>query len=316
MMIIRHLQYLTALARERHFARAAVVCNVTQSTLSAGIKQLEESLGVLIVERGQRFIGLTEEGERVLAWAQRVLVDFGGLQQELSEMREGMVGRLRIGAIPVTLPIIPLLTVPFAERHQRTDIVVTSQTSIEIQRRLDDFDLDIGVTYLDNEPLARVRILPLYRERYVLLTRPDSRFGDRPSVGWSEAASLPLCLLTPDMQNRRILDMHFHEGGAESHASLETNSLLTLWGHVRSGHWSSVVPHSFLLLGQTAGLTAIPLVEPEASHLIGLVASDRDPLPPVARALLDLAERLDIGQAIDRAIEQRLPGSSEPHQAA
>ena len=157
MMIIRHLQYLCALARERHFARAAAVCNVTQSTLSAGIKQLEESLGVLIVERGQRFIGLTEEGERVLAWAQRVLVDYGGLQQELSEMREGMVGQLRIGAIPVTLPIIPLLTSPFAQRHRGTDIVVISQTSIEIQRRLDEFILDAGVTYLDNEPLARVR---------------------------------------------------------------------------------------------------------------------------------------------------------------
>jgi DNA-binding transcriptional LysR family regulator len=255
------------------------------------------------VERGQRFIGLTEEGERVLAWAQRVLVDYGGLQQELSEMRDGMVGQLRIGAIPVTLPILPLLTVPFAQRHQRTDIVVTSQTSIETQRRLDDFNLDIGVTYLDNEPLARVRTLPLYRERYVLLTRAGGVFGERAAVSWSEAASLPLCLLTPDMQNRRILDMHFHEAGAEIHASLETNSLLTLWSHLRFGHWSSVVPHTFLLLGRTAGFVAIPLVEPEASHLIGLVASDRDPLPPVARALLDPAQRLDIGQAIDRTIE-------------
>ena len=83
---------------------------MTQSTLSAGIKQLEESLGVLIVERGQRYVGLTDEGGRVLAWAQRVLTDYVGLQQELSEMREGMVGQLRIGAIPVTLPIVPLLT--------------------------------------------------------------------------------------------------------------------------------------------------------------------------------------------------------------
>src|SRR6266478_6646455 len=134
MMVIRHLQYLTALARERHFARAAAVCNVTQPTLSAGIKQLEESLGVLIVERGQRFLGLTAEGERVLAWAQRVLVDYGSLQQELSEMREGLVGQLRIGAIPVTLPIVPLLTAPFAKRHERTDILVISQTSIHPAR--------------------------------------------------------------------------------------------------------------------------------------------------------------------------------------
>jgi DNA-binding transcriptional LysR family regulator len=164
-MVIRHLQYLTALVRERHFARAAAMCNVTQPTLSAGIKQLEESLGVLIVERGQRFLGLTAEGERVLAWAQRVLIDYTGLQQELSEMREGLVGQLRIGAIPVTLPIVPLLTTPFTHRHGGTAIQVVSLTSISIQRNLDDFSLDAGVTYLDNEPLARVRCLPLYRER-------------------------------------------------------------------------------------------------------------------------------------------------------
>ena len=73
-----------------------------------------------------------------------MLVDYGGLQQELSEMREGMVGQLRIGAIPVTLPIIPLLTSPFAQRHRGTDVVVISQTSIEIQRRLEEFNLDVG----------------------------------------------------------------------------------------------------------------------------------------------------------------------------
>lgn len=303
MMIIRHLQYLTALARERHFARAASSCNVTQSTLSAGIKQLEESLGVLIVERGQRFLGLSDEGERVLAWAQRVLADYNGLQQELSEMREGMVGQLRIGAIPVSLPIISLLTAPFARRHRRTNVVVTSQTSIEIQRRLDEFSLDVGVTYLDNEPLARVRSLPLYQERYLLVTRSEGDFRGRDAISWSDAARLPLCLLTPDMQNRRILDMHFHERGAEIHASIETNSLVTLWSHLRFGHWSTVIPHTFLLLlGAIEGLTAIPLTEPDASHVIGLVVSDRDPLPPVAHALLRLARQLDMASAIDREI--------------
>jgi DNA-binding transcriptional LysR family regulator len=102
------------------------------------------------------------------------------------------------------------------------------------------------------------------------------------------------------MQNRRILDMHFHEAGAEIHASVETNSLVTLWSHLRFGHWSTVVPHTFLLLlTERDGLTGIPLTEPDASHLIGLVASDRDPLPPVAHALLEVARRLDIGSTTD-----------------
>jgi DNA-binding transcriptional LysR family regulator len=68
-MILRRLEFLKALAREKHFARAAASCRETQSTLSAGIKQMEESLGVLLVERGQRFMGLTPEGEKVLEWA-------------------------------------------------------------------------------------------------------------------------------------------------------------------------------------------------------------------------------------------------------
>src|SRR3984893_13447177 len=153
-MIVRYLEYLVALARERHFARAAATCNVTQPTLSAGIKQLEEGLGVLIVERRQRFVGFTAEGERVLAWAHRVLADYVSLEQELSELRDGLEGRIRIGAVPVSLPAVALLTGPFAAKHPRTRFEVISQTSIEIQRGLDDFTIDAGITYLDNEPLS------------------------------------------------------------------------------------------------------------------------------------------------------------------
>jgi DNA-binding transcriptional LysR family regulator len=306
-MITRHLQYLTALARERHFARAAAACNVSQPTLSAGIKHLEESLGVLLVERGQRYVGLTPEGERALAMAQRVLADFDGLKQELSEMREGLVGRLRIGAIPVTLPIVSLLTTPFIERHRHTSVVVRSQTSIDIQRGLDDFSLDIGLTYLDNEPLSRVQTLPLYLERYVLLTHRDSALGGHERVSWAQAATQPMCLLTPDMQNRRILDMHFHEAAAEVHAVVETNSLITLWSHIRYGTLSTVVPESFLLLlGKLDGLAAIALTEPSAAHLIGIVASDHEPLPAVARALLQVARTLDSQATIETSIQAAL----------
>lgn len=306
-MITRHLQYLTALARERHFARAAAACNVSQPTLSAGIKQLEESLGVLLVERGQRYVGLTPEGERALAMAQRVLADYKGLMQELSEMREGLVGQLRIGAIPVTLPIVSLLTTPFIERHGRTTIIVRSQTSIDIQRGLDDFSLDVGLTYLDNEPLSRVQTLPLYLERYVLLAHRDSALGGSDRVSWAQAASQPMCLLTPDMQNRRILDMHFHEAAAEVHTVVETNSLITLWSHVRFGALSTVVPESFLLLlGELDGLVAIPLTEPNAAHLIGIVASDREPLASVAKALLHLARTLDLQATIGKKIQAAL----------
>jgi DNA-binding transcriptional LysR family regulator len=302
-MIVRYLEYIVALARERHFARAAAACNVTQPTLSAGIKQLEESLNILIVERRQRFVGFTPEGERVLAWAQRVLADYGGLTQELSELREGLAGQIQIGAIPVSLPSLALLTAPFSAIHSRTRYQVISQTSAEIQRGLDDFTIDVGITYLDNEPLSRVRTVPLYKERYVLITRGASGFSGLSSIGWAMAATLPLCLLTPSMQNRRIIDAQFHAAGVKPNAIIETNSLVTLWSHIRYGKWSTIVPQTFLLLLERRhDWLSIPLVEPEAIHTLGLVAADREPLAPLTRALLEFAQRFDLSAEIERRI--------------
>ncbi|MGQ4274625.1 LysR family transcriptional regulator [Terrihabitans sp. B22-R8] len=293
-MLIRQLQYFTALARERHFARAAAACHVTQPTLSAGIKQIEEVLGVLLVERGHRFIGLTAEGERVLAWAQRMLSDYEGLTQELGSLREGLVGRLTLGVIPMALPLMHWITEPFAAQHPRTSTIVLSQTSAEIQRGLDAFELDAGVTYLDNEPLARVRSFPLYDERYVLVTPFRSPLSENGEASWEEAAGLPLGLLTPDMQNRRILDMHFREVGTVVRPVFETNSPLTLMAHLRRSRWASVMPQTYLdLLGGAEGLRVLKLVEPEVTHQIGLVVAEREPLQPVTQALVRLVNARD-----------------------
>ena len=298
-MLIRNLQYLVALAHERHFARAAEACNVTQPTLSSGIKQLEEELGLLIVQRGQRFQGLTPEGTRVLEWARRILSDCDNLQQEASELRAGLVGRLRLGAIPTTLPMVSALTSPFALRHPQVVISVVTLSSIEIQRGLDDFSLDAGLTYLENEPLTNVRAVPLYLERYFLFTPAVGPLARRAEVSWREAAGVPLCLLTPDMQNRRIINRHFSDAGVDIRPHIETNSIVALCSHLRSGQWSSVLPQTFLhLFGEPFGSHASPLVEPEAAHTVGLVVPDREPLTPSARELLALVSDAEVLTAI------------------
>jgi len=294
-LLLRHLHYLVAIANERHFARAAETCGVAQPTLSSGIKQLEEELGLLIVRRGQRFQGFTPEGQRVLEWARLIVSDCASLKQDAEVFREGLGGRLRLGAIPTTLPMVSAVTAPFARDHPHVVITVLSLSSIDIQTGLGDFSLDAGLTYLDNEPLAGVRAIPLYRERYFLFTASEGAFRGRTSVSWKEAAEVPLCLLTPDMQNRRIVDAHFRDAGAVPRPSIETNSVITLCSHLQSGEWSSVLPQTFLgLFGEPFGSRAIPLVEPEVSHSIGLVIPDREPLTPSARHLAQLVARPDV----------------------
>ncbi len=290
--MIDKLDFLLALARERHFGRAAEACGVTQPTISAGIKQLEESLGVLLVQRGSRFIGLTAEGERVLDWARRIVGDTRAMRQEVHALKHGLAGRLRIAAIPTALAMVEKLTTPYRERHPDVQLTVLSRSSSEILTLLDNLEIDAGLSYLDNEPLGRVTAVPLYAERYQLLTAADAPLGDRSSVTWAEVAKVPLCLLTPDMQNRRIIEALLRNAGGDPQPSLESNSMILLYSHVRTGRWASVMPARLAeTLGLTDVLRAIPITDPETAHTIGLVVPAREPMTPLIAALVAVARR-------------------------
>src|SRR5690606_37337271 len=113
-------------------------------------------MGVLLVNRGSRFHGLTPEGERVLDWARRIVGDTRAMRQEISTLRRGLTGRLRIAAIPTALAMVAALTTPFRERHPNVQFTVYSRTSEDVLALLENLEIDAGLTYLDNEPLGRV----------------------------------------------------------------------------------------------------------------------------------------------------------------
>jgi DNA-binding transcriptional LysR family regulator len=296
-MDIRQLQYLAALAREKHFTRAAKVCNVSQPTLSGRSRQLEQELGVPIVERGQRFLGLTAEGEKVLSWAHAILDNWSSLQQEIAKLRstEGtLLGRLSLGVIPAALPMAALISKAIQDRHPGIELTVLSQSSVEILRNLEDFSIDVGLSYLDNEPIEGMRAETIYTERYSLLVRVDNEVAKKSSVTWAEAAKQPLCLLTPNMQNRRIIDRAFRTANAKPTPRLETNSVINLCSNVHLMGLASIVPEYFLeILGPMSDIRAVPLVNPVIEHSVGLVAVDRDPVSPLVLAVFECARRLE-----------------------
>jgi DNA-binding transcriptional LysR family regulator len=291
--MIDKLDMLLALAREQHFARAAESCGVTQPTLSAGLKSLEDGFGVLLVQRQSRFIGFTPEGLRVLDWARRIVGDYRAMRDEIRALKRGLAGHLRIAAVPTVLPIVSALTTPLHAAHPEVLFTILSRNSFEILTMLENLEIEAGLTYVDNEPLGRARAVPLYHERYCLLIAAERPLGDRESVTWAEVAGVPLCLLTPDMQNRRIIDRRLRDAGAEPAPTLQSNSMVLLYSHVRTGQWASVMP---AVLAETMGLPgpirAIPIADPLPPPTVGLVYPQREPLTPLTAALVTEARRV------------------------
>src|ERR1700682_6690379 len=99
-MLFRQLEYFVAVASEQHFARAAEACYVSQPALSASIAKLERELNVTLINRGQKYQGLTAEGERLVVWAKRILAEQEAFKGEAAAVKAGITGAPRLGAEP------------------------------------------------------------------------------------------------------------------------------------------------------------------------------------------------------------------------
>jgi len=292
-MDLRQLRYLIALAREKHFTRAADACSVTQPTLSARLRQLEDDLGVPIVLRGHRFHGLTPEGEKVLAWARRIVDDCDRMFEDLAIQTDEPAGRLALGVIPSALPMAAELTRAFRAQRPQIRIVLTSRSLAQIDQELDAFEIDAAITYLDPGTERNRWCSHLYDEEYALYVRADHALAGRDTLRWEEAARETLAALTPDMRNRRIVDDAFQEAGCRPEPVVESNSVIALATLVRSGAAVCVLPRQFVAgFGQDDTIRAVPLIDPVVRHPIGLVALNQEPRPPLVDALFHAVPQL------------------------
>ncbi|CAN5240472.1 LysR family transcriptional regulator [soil metagenome] len=300
-MLIRQLEYVVAVAREGHFGRAAASCWVTTPTLSDGVSRLEAELGVILVRRTRRYEGLTPEGEKLVAWAQRMLSERTDLVAELGAARRDVPGRLRIGVIPTALPAIPLITEELARRRPGVAVDVHSMPAQNIIRGLSTFELDAGLSYLDDSAVpGEITTLPLYSERYLVITPREGPLGDRQTVTWAQLAELPLCLLSRQLQNRRILDRRFDVEGISVSPGVETDSLSVLSGHLRTGLWTSVVPQSWLhLFGLPERTRLLPLSGEPLSATVGLMVLTREPMPTLVISLAETLKGMDLQNTLD-----------------
>ncbi|MCW2652463.1 MAG: cynR 3 [Mycobacterium sp.] len=301
-MLFRQLEYFVAVARERHFARAAEACYVSQPALSAAIAKLERELGVTLIHRGRTFEGLTPEGERLVVWARRILAEKDAFKAEVSAVQSGITGTLRLGAEPTASTTLALPVAAFCAAHPLAKVRVESRVSAaEVHRQLREFELDVGIAHFAAEDRFGLEVAPLYQERYVILASDDRLMPRTGVMKWADAAQLPLVLLTRDMRIRQVIDKAFAETGVEATPQVETDSVASLYAHVGLGDWATIVPHTWLRAMPVIGTTRIArLVDPHATAEISVAINATKPGSPAARAFVDAAKGLELNNSLGR----------------
>ena len=288
---LRDMELIAALARHRHFARAAEECGISQPAFSARIRNLESTLGVPMVKRGNRFLGFTPEGEIVLKWARRMILDADGMRQEVQAAKGALTGRLSIGAVPTALTYAATVPAKVHQAHPGLAISLLSMSSSDILRGIEDFTLDAGITYLDDQAISGLKTIPLYDEHYVLLVPPALAPREEGTVTWKEAAQIPLCLLTSNMMNRTIIDEVFGSVGCAPEPMMETNAFVAALTQLGNGSLATIVPERLAdTLPIAEGVVRLRLEQPEVSKSIGLVMAEREPQPPALSAFADVIQ--------------------------
>lgn len=243
-MTLTELRYVVAVARERHFGRAAEACFVSQPTLSVGVRKLEDELGMLLFERGTNEISVTPGGERVVAQAQRVLEEAAALRRLAGEGGDELSGPLRLGAIYTVGPyLLPHLIPVLRERAPRMPLVIEEGYTASLVRRLRNGELDIIVIALPFEGPS-LQTCPLYAEPFVALLPASHPLIEREQLRSSDLDGEHVLLLGEGHCFRaQVLEACPECNSTDAdQAQLESSSLETIRLMVASGIGVTVLP--------------------------------------------------------------------------
>jgi len=262
-MTHNELRYIVAVARERHFGRAAEACCISQPTLSLAVKKLEDELGVSLFERGMGEVTVTAVGQQVIERAQRVLEETDGIKRLAREGRDPLVGVLRLGAIYTIGPyLLPRLIPQISEQAPEMPLVIEENFTSVLSERLKRGNLDVIVISLPfDEPGVLTRAI--YDEPFVVLLPDHHPWSGQASVTADQLGDEDVLLLGPGHCFRdQVLAVcpdcveSTTGGGSSLQQRLEGGSLETIRYMVASGVGITVLPCS----AATADRFAEPLV--------------------------------------------------------
>lgn len=289
MIALRDLECLVALARHRHFARAAEHSGLSQPAFSTRIRNLEAHLETQIVKRGNRFLGLTEEGERVVERARSIIGAVRALEDEMRSAKGHVSGTLVIGAIPTAAAYAARAAARLRRLHAGIVTRIETGTSLAVQQGVDEGRFDAGLTYSEGASADLHEMTELYHERYVLLV-PDGIGGELgDTVAWREAAALPLVLLERRMHNRRIIDQVLQSTGAQPLVAAEASGFDAALAMAVEGIGAAIVPEVLLdIFPVPPRVRRVALTDPVVEKPISLIVRQGETRIPALHALREV----------------------------
>ncbi|MEM6586941.1 MAG: LysR family transcriptional regulator [Pseudomonadota bacterium] len=273
MIDLKDLECLVALSRTRHFARAAQECGLSQPAFSMRIRHLEENLNTPIVQRRNRFQQLTPEGEKVLHHARDILERTRNLEREIRATKGEVTGSLVLGVVPTATAMAAQLAIRLHDDHEGLRTRIITASSLAILQGIEDRQFDAGLTYADGVSADLMHIDPVYDEHYVLVAPKEMVADKSDTITWGQAALLPLTLLEPAMQNRKIIDRVFQDAGTRPRVIFDSNGFNAAIVIAKQGNAATIVPKVLIKeLGDEGDIVVLDLVEPRVEKKIALVA--------------------------------------------
>ncbi|HEY2772136.1 MAG TPA: LysR substrate-binding domain-containing protein [Solirubrobacteraceae bacterium] len=308
-MEIRQLRYFEAVARHRHFTRAAQELHVAQSALSHQVRQLERELGVELLRRTTRSVEPTESGSLVAARARAVLAQTDALQSEIDELQGLVRGRLGIGAMLFGGGLdIPALLASFTATYPHVEVGVREGTASRMLELLAAGSLDISFA-LELEPPAGVERLELSREELAVVTSPTHPLAGRTPLPVTELAAHPLIAFGPGSSSRRLTDLALADAGVEPQIAVESNDLALTRSLAARGLGVAILPRSFVEL--PGPRVSFRPLSPALELRVVLWWQRGRRLGPAARAFVEFARAAGAGAATPPAPRaRRAPGAA------
>lgn len=268
-MEIRQLRYFLDIADTEHLTQSAQNLFVTQSTLSHGLRQLEQELGVALFDRLGRGLKLSQAGAEFRVYASRALQEIEAGRMALADLGGLQSGKLKVGAFPTFLnTVVPVTVAAFNRAYSKVKVEVQDLRAGAIEQQLLDGDLDLGIAFHPAQH-DEIEAEVLFEERLLLVVGPHHPLAGRTRLAMAELAGLALALLPRNFATRRLIDDSLRQAGIVPRVPVEMDSVESLLGVCRYGDLASIVPER--AARQAPDLPAIALTEPEILRHAGIL---------------------------------------------